>query len=138
MYFGLSRTAPIFPPPWKAVEPGGGCGTPNRPRIGAYPGQGQLGPGRSPQQAALPSVVLSGFPSSNVTTTSVFPLLYAGEPRISGIQCLSQRSAPTSPPTWPPSVFVPAQVASCPSLQRFGVMNENAGVVTSFAKSCAR
>src|SRR5262249_41387998 len=33
---------------------------------------------------------------------------------------------------------VPAQVASCPSLQRFGVMNENSGVVACFEKSSAR
>src|SRR6266496_2525261 len=75
-HFGFSRTAPTFPPPANAVEPGGGCGIPNSPRIGAYPGHGQFGPDRSPQHAADPSTVFSGFPSSKVTTTSIFPLLY--------------------------------------------------------------
>src|SRR5580704_48197 len=71
-------------------------------------------------------------------TTSMSPCLYAGEPRMEGIQAWRNWSAAVRPPTWPPVLLGPAQVASCPSLQRLGVMKPKRGVVLSLFRSWAR
>ena len=57
---------------------------------------------------------------------------------MSGIHVARNWSAAVSPPACPPVLFVPAQVPSCPSLQRFGVMKANRGVVFSRRRSTAR
>ncbi len=79
----------------------------------------RFGPGCSPQQARgvrarrrLPSA------SSKVTITSPWSL-YAGECRIFGTHFWRNTLALTSPPGLPST-----HGESCPSLQRFGVMNE--------------
>ena len=55
-----------------------------------------------------------------------------------GIQARRNSSAPTSPPTWVPTLLVPAQVPSWPSLHRLGVMKAKRGVVRSLRRSVAR
>src|SRR5580704_18832509 len=55
-----------------------------------------------------------------------------------GIHTRRYSSAPASPPTCPPVLFGPAQVPSCPSLHKLGVMNPKRGVVFSLRRSCAR
>ena len=57
---------------------------------------------------------------------------------MSGIQALQELVGPVRPPTLPPVLLGPAQVASCPSLHRLGVMKPKRGVVVSLRRSWAR
>ena len=78
----------------------------------------------SPQQSSAPDA-----DSSNVTMRRP-PSAYAGDPVIRGTQVCRKVFAAPRPPG-PPS----AQVASWPSWQRSGVMNEYDGVVEALARS---
>src|SRR3954465_8280278 len=58
---------------------------------------------------------------------------YAGDARMRGTHVCRNLSSPANPPG-PPS----AHVASCPSLHRSGVTNENVAVVDAWARSAGR
>src|SRR5690348_10130087 len=95
------------------------------------PGNGEFGPGPSPQ----PDDESGGLPpnsASSKVTTSMPSRRNAGDARIFGIQVASQASALTSPPGRPST-----HGASWPSSQRFGVMNERFGVVLVAPRSRA-
>src|SRR5579863_2048714 len=112
LMYGEISSAPMCPPPGP-VPPG--CGEP--------------GPAASPQQdevseSAASSKVISRRP----------PCLNAAEPVIFGTQVC--RNLSMSPPAEVPLCWL-MHGKSWPSLQRFGVMNEKAGVVEAFFRSVA-
>src|ERR1700684_3907760 len=101
---GEISTAPMRPPPGPVI-----------------PGRGEPGPGVSSQQEDESD---SG-PSDSSKVISIRLFAKAFEDSIFGIHVsrkLSMSASADSPPLW----FV--QGKSCPSSQRFGVMNENEGV----------
>jgi hypothetical protein len=109
--YGESSTAPVRPPP----------GPPDSP-----PGNGEPGPGCSPQQA------LASLPASSKITASRPPSRKAGEPAIRGTHSARKVLTRARPPGVPS-----AHEASCPSLHRSGVMKARFGVEESVARSAA-
>src|SRR3954471_568201 len=89
------------------------------------PGCGSLGPGCSLQHADASSAVSA---SSEVMMISP-SRLNAGDCLIRGTHTDRKWSMETSPPALLPVASGPAQLVSCPSLHRLGVMNVNRGVV---------
>src|SRR3954454_20966784 len=96
------------------------------------PGIGSLGPGCSPQQA-LESLVGS---ASSVVMISSPSCWYAGDFTMRGTHTERKWSIDVSPPALLPVASGPLQGASCPSLQRLGVMNEKLRVVDRWCRSC--
>src|SRR5258706_16416184 len=113
MFRGLNTTAPTWPPPGYGKVPGAGVfWAPKRASTGLNPELETFGPGCSLQHARLSALAPVGLASSNVSTTNILPRWYAGDSKISGIQCFSHKSRPARPPTFVPSVLTPTQVAS--------------------------
>src|SRR5712691_4003447 len=100
---GESSTAPTLPPPGPVI-----------------PGNGEAGPGVSPQHDSA-----SELPASSKMISSSPLLLNASEPVIFGTQV--SRKASMSSSAEAPLVWL-VQGKSWPSLQRFGVMKAYFGV----------